>query len=704
MMKKQTSSKSYVMKFLAISIIMCILLLAGCNSKVSEENAKSNVVGNDETIHSLIGMVYGDQEIGLEKAESQDSDSDLRRLVVEDRSGKLSDLTISKKKVAPDMEERYFDLIAKFSVNERAEVVDVEPIVSFISPRNTYRLLNLQKDKVELGYKLDGDVRNSDFGLDERVWVDVSKDIYIFNDMTLKELVGKSIGIRLNDKNEIDFVAYRFDWTPITYDFKSPLDRNGISKSSLIMTVEDLERDKSDDRFDIRNLGVDETTNCYTYAYDMSLKKFIAEDGDLLGDIENLEEKMDGELDDVDEFSEAKIKYLNRPQAHNEKQRVHYICYDYGVLDRDHVRDVVEIIPSDDSILNLELSNDKVVVENRKSIDLSEDARIFDIESRGGDTVEEFISEHDENLKGWMVFDSNQKVKYIFAVESEILYFDDEINSKKAALINQKSISEKFEATIRDLEKDENGELFLRVNSDYWHEDEIYLKENQDPEVLFEKWQSGDEFMVYRFETTNPFGIKNDEKNYLKSAMPIKSLDSDVIYRYLGRLNGKAVFGFGGEIGDSDFDIAHSFVLESAEIKDPYLFENLMKLGGNERSVEELYIASHKNESGDIEYIIKPYFVEELENASMATKPLVNEILEGNYRDTEVEVLAVMNPESSDEFGNVKLRLKTKDGKEYEVGSKSDNWKDYQNGQNIKVRFELKDGEPVNICWAEGVK
>ncbi|MCT4663128.1 MAG: hypothetical protein N4A40_14825, partial [Tissierellales bacterium] len=152
MMKKQTSSKSYVMKFLAISIIMCILLLAGCNSKVSEENAKSNVVGNDETIHSLIGMVYGDQEIGLEKAESQDSDSDLRRLVVEDRSGKLSDLTISKKKVAPDMEERYFDLIAKFSVNERAEVVDVEPIVSFISPRNTYRLLNLQKDKVELGY------------------------------------------------------------------------------------------------------------------------------------------------------------------------------------------------------------------------------------------------------------------------------------------------------------------------------------------------------------------------------------------------------------------------------------------------------------------------------------------------------------------------------------------------------------------------
>lgn len=703
MMKKQIDSKSYVMKFLAISMIMCVLLLAGCNSKVSEENAKSNVVGNDESIHSLIGMVYGDQEIEAEEAESQDTDSDLRRLVVEDRSGNLSDLTINKKKVAPDMEERYFDLIAKFSVNERAEVVDVEPIVSFKSPRNTYRLLNIQKDKVELGYKLDGDVRNSDFGLDERVWVDVSKDIYIFNDMTLKELVGKSIGIRLNDKNEIDFVAYRFDWTPITYDFKSPLDRNGISKSSLIMTVEDLERDKNDDRFDIRDLGVDETTNCYTYAYDMSLKRFIAEDGDLLDDIESLEEKMDGELDDVDELSEAKIKYLNRPQAHNEEQRVYYICDDYGVLDRDHVRDIVEIIPSYDSILNLELSKDKVVVGNRKIIDLSEDARIFDVDDRWGDSVGKFICDHNEKLKGWLVFDSDKKVKYIFAVEADTLYFDDELDLKKEAFINENNIRDSFEATIGNIEKDENGELFLEVDADYWHEDEIYLKENQDPKVLFKEWQSGDEFMVYRFETTNPFRLKNDEKNYLKSAMPIKSLDSDVIYRYLGRLNGKAVFGFGGEIGDSNFDTAHSFVLESAEIKDPYLFEDIMELDENELSMRKIYIASYKNESGGVEYIIEPYFVEELENASMATKPLVNETLEGSYRDAEVEVLAVANPDLQDEFENFKVRIKTKDGKEYEVGSKSDNWKDYQKGQNIKVRFELKDGEPVNICWAEGV-
>jgi hypothetical protein len=620
--------------------------------------------GENKVNHLERGLVIDVEEL--------DKYGDLVEMTLKDEDGKLRTFWSNDK--------GYFYQELKHSVISidsvaGGYVTKVNPIISREKNSAYYTVLNSSDGQLELGYGNMSSMAPNQFDENQRSWVYLADDCIWFGQKENQNIIGERIYIELNDENRIRTVLANTSVRSMLFAGNSPYVESEDKKTSLIIG-QVFKSGYGIGSLDIRGLYnnidgkiiVDENTRGYEYSYDYD---FIV--------------KNPGELKKLYKNRLENLKEFDLTSERFRKGEIY--LFNVGIDDF-VARDMIKIVPSERSIFDGELTKMRFETSSGDIIELDDEFVIVNGIERIG--INEFLEKYEHGVKNAVVLVGDSgKAECAIVTNNGISYVP--FSFEKWSSIGENNY------TGFGIEFDSSQmELFDLKSGDSIR---FHLKEEPDIKRLFGK-NEVDKDALYKIEGEI---FKKDwaEELVIKGVEYLGKINESYIYRYLGRLNGKFVFGMGENT--NDFDLEHSFILNEAEeskFRDALDYGNIYK--NDERAYEDIYFEFFRDENKNLKAIEKvsmQMFNEKSEKFKSQIIPAEGRPLKNEYVDDLVEILDVVKQEN-----DYKLTVKTSNGKEKEVIAVADNWYRYIVGEKLNARFGVVDGKINTLNWVNGIE
>ncbi|MCT4661529.1 MAG: hypothetical protein N4A40_06665 [Tissierellales bacterium] len=293
-------------------------------------------------------------------------------------------------------------------------VVESKLLVKLNMENHLYRLLNIEDDRIEIGFNHFERDENSDFEKEDRLWLNKSKDFRWFSDETLEDAIGRSVGIKLDENNEITSMSSKNEDSDeyIYYDGKSPLKMNETEESPFMLGVSEGNSELVMDtrikalynRSFISN-GILEM-KYYVYNYDVDRVK---------SDIHQWNAVKAGRFDNVEGIEEFGLERLNLKTGDmclvstNAKG---------GVLRDSNISKLIKLVPSEDSIFDGIVGLESFETIDGKNYKFRDDVKLI-IEDKDIE-LERFFEDYRAQVKAWPIVDYNGNVECLVIQKDSI--------------------------------------------------------------------------------------------------------------------------------------------------------------------------------------------------------------------------------------------------------------------------------------------
>lgn len=293
-------------------------------------------------------------------------------------------------------------------------VIESRLLVNLNNGNHLYRLLNIEDDRIEIGFNHFERDENSDFEKEDRLWLNKSKDFRWFSEETLEDAIGRSVGIELNENNEIASMSSKIEdsYEYIYYDGKSPLKMNETEESPFMLGVSEGNSELVMDtrintlynRSFISN-GILEM-KYYVYNYDIDRVE---------SDIHQWNDVKAGRFDNVEGIEEFGLERLNLKTGD-----MCLVSTDarQGVLSNSNISKLIKLVASEDSIFDGIVGLESFDTIDGKNYKFRDDVKLI-IENKDIE-IERFFEDYRAEVKAWPIVDYNGDVECLVIQKDSI--------------------------------------------------------------------------------------------------------------------------------------------------------------------------------------------------------------------------------------------------------------------------------------------